>query len=37
MARKVEAVDKREAMGLDVTPVCITNDPDRDASEALGD
>jgi protein SCO1 len=37
MARNVEAVDKLDAKGIDVTPVFITIDPDRDTAEALAD
>jgi protein SCO1 len=37
MARNVEAVDKLDAAGMDVTPVFISIDPDRDTPEALGD
>lgn len=37
MARNVDAVDKLEAQGIDVTPVFITIDPDRDTPQALAD
>jgi protein SCO1 len=37
MARNVEVVDKLEASGLDVTPVFISIDPERDTPEALRD
>ena len=37
MARNVEAVDKLDAQGLDVTPVFISIDPERDTPEALAD
>jgi protein SCO1 len=37
MARNVEAVDILEDRGLDVTPVFISIDPERDTPEALGD
>lgn len=37
MARNVEAVDLLEARGLDVTPVFISIDPERDTPEALAD
>ena len=37
MARNVEAVDILEERGIDVTPVFISIDPDRDTPEALGD
>jgi protein SCO1/2 len=37
MARNVEAVDQLDAQGIDVTPVFITIDPDRDTPEALAD
>jgi protein SCO1 len=37
MSRNVEAVDRLDAMGIDVTPVFITIDPARDTAEALGD
>lgn len=37
MARNVEAVDKLDAQGIDVTPVFITIDPDRDTPQALAD
>ena len=37
MARNVEAVDKLDAAGMDVTPVFISVDPDRDTPEALAD
>ena len=37
MSRNVEAVDRLDAMGIDVTPVFITIDPERDTPEALGD
>ncbi len=37
MARNVEAVDRLDAMGIDVTPVFVTIDPERDTSEALAD
>jgi protein SCO1/2 len=37
MARNVEAVDKLDAQGIDVTPVFITIDPERDTAEALAD
>jgi protein SCO1 len=37
MARNVEAVDLLEAKGIDVTPVFISIDPDRDTPEALAD
>ena len=36
-ARNAEAVDVLEEMGLDVTPVFISVDPDRDTPEAVGD
>jgi len=37
MSRNVEAVDKLEAQGIDVNPVFITIDPERDTPEALAD
>jgi protein SCO1 len=37
MARNAEAVDLLDAKGIDVTPVFITIDPDRDTPEALAD
>jgi protein SCO1 len=37
MARNVEAVDILDDRGLDVTPVFISIDPERDTPEALGD
>lgn len=37
MSRNVEAVDRLDGMGIDVTPVFITIDPDRDTPEALAD
>jgi len=37
VARNVEAVDILAAQGLDVTPVFISIDPERDTPEALGD
>ena len=37
MQRNVEAVDKLETQGIDVTPVFITIDPDRDTPQALAD
>ena len=37
MARNVEAVDILEERGIDVTPVFISIDPERDTPEALGD
>lgn len=37
MSRNVEAVDQLAGMGIDVTPVFITIDPDRDTPEALAD
>lgn len=37
MQRNVEAVDKLSAQGIDVTPVFITIDPDRDTPQALAD
>jgi protein SCO1/2 len=37
MARNVEAVDLLAARGLDVTPVFISIDPERDTPEALAD
>ena len=37
MSRNVEAVDKLDSMGIDVTPVFISIDPERDTPEALGD
>jgi protein SCO1 len=37
MARNVEAVDLLDAKGIDVTPVFISIDPDRDTPEALAD
>ena len=37
MARNVDAVDKLEALGLDVTPMFISIDPERDTPEALAD
>jgi protein SCO1/2 len=37
MARNAEAVDLLDAEGIDVTPVFITIDPDRDTPEALAD
>lgn len=37
MSRNVEAVDKLDAMGIDVTPVFISIDPERDTPDALAD
>lgn len=37
MSRNVEAVDKLDAQGIDVTPVFITIDPERDTAQALAD
>ena len=37
MARNVEAVDLLDAKGIDVTPVFISIDPDRDTPETLSD
>jgi protein SCO1/2 len=37
MSRNVEAVDLLDAKGIDVTPVFISIDPDRDTPEALAD
>lgn len=37
MSRNVEAVDLLETRGIDVTPVFITIDPERDTPEALAD
>lgn len=37
MSRNVEAVDLLAEKGIEVTPVFITIDPDRDTAEALGD
>ncbi len=37
MARNAEAVDILDAQGIDVTPVFISIDPERDTPEALGD
>jgi protein SCO1 len=37
MTRTVEAVDLLDARGIDVTPVFISIDPDRDTPEALAD
>ena len=37
MARNVDAVDKLEAQGIDVTPVFISIDPERDTPDALSD
>ncbi|WP_128516252.1 SCO family protein [Tabrizicola thermarum] len=37
MSRNVEAVDKLDKMGIDVTPVFISIDPERDTPEALRD
>jgi protein SCO1/2 len=37
MARNTEAVDKLDAMGVDVTPVFISIDPERDTPDALAD
>jgi protein SCO1 len=37
MARNVDAVDKLEAQGIDVTPVFISIDPERDTPDALAD
>lgn len=37
MARNVEAVDRLDGLGIDVTPVFITIDPDRDTTDALAD
>lgn len=37
VARNVEAVDLLDAQGMDVTPVFISIDPDRDTPEALAD
>jgi protein SCO1 len=37
MARNVEAVDKLDAMGIDVTPIFVSIDPERDTPDALAD
>jgi len=37
MARNADAVDKLEAQGIEVTPVFISIDPDRDTPEALAE
>jgi protein SCO1 len=37
MARNVEAVDLLDAKGIDVTPVFISIDPERDTPDALAD
>ncbi|WP_137109348.1 SCO family protein [Rhodobacter sp. SY28-1] len=37
MSRNVEAVDRLDAMGIDVTPVFISIDPERDTPDALAD
>jgi protein SCO1 len=37
MDRNVTAVDKLDAQGIDVTPVFITIDPERDTPQALAD
>lgn len=37
MSRNVEAVDLLDAQGLDVTPVFISIDPERDTPDALAD
>lgn len=37
MSRNVEAVDRLAELGIEVTPVFITIDPERDTSEALAD
>lgn len=37
MSRNVEAVDKLDALGIDVTPVFISIDPERDTPDALAD
>jgi protein SCO1 len=37
MARNVEAVDSLDKRGLDVTPVFISIDPERDTPEVMGD
>lgn len=37
MARNADAVDKLEAQGIEVTPVFITIDPERDTPAALAD
>jgi protein SCO1 len=37
MSRNVEAVDRLAGLGIDVTPVFITIDPERDTPEALAD
>jgi protein SCO1 len=37
MSRNVEAVDILQERGLEVTPVFITIDPDRDTPEVMGD
>ena len=37
MARNVQAVDLLAEKGIEVTPVFISIDPERDTSEALGD
>ncbi len=37
MARNVEAVDQLDAQGIDVTPVFVSIDPERDTPEALAD
>ncbi len=37
MARNVDAVDKLDAQGIDVTPMFISIDPERDTPEALAD
>lgn len=37
VSRNVDAVDRLDAMGIDVTPVFISIDPERDTPEALAD
>ena len=37
MARNADAVDKLDAKGIDVTPIFITIDPERDTAAALAD
>lgn len=37
MARNADAVDKLEAQGIEVTPVFISIDPDRDTPDALAE